>query len=261
MFNIKDFHLGDRVGNYILVGQLGSKAYGTNTPESDDDFTGVVVAPLSHYIGLKKWENDGTLKIDLKESHNVEMTAFDVRKFIRLALAFNPNIIPLLYLRQQDYEIITDGGQKLISVRDAFTSKRAYATMIGYAYSQRHAVVNCNTGKLGKKRKDLVAKFGYDTKYASHTIRILNMAIEFFRDGKLNVYRAFDRDELLDIRQGRWTLGQWISEVDNLLTKAKEAEKESNLPETPDFERVNDLCMELIETYAKDDWNYVYDGT
>ena len=67
MFDMSIFNLEERVGNYILVGQLGSKAYGTNTPTSDDDFTGIAVAPLSHYTGLRNWENDGTVKIERKE--------------------------------------------------------------------------------------------------------------------------------------------------------------------------------------------------
>src|ERR1035441_6671246 len=184
------------------------------------------------------------------------MTVFDIRKFLKLALAFNPNVIPLLYLRFEDYEIITpSGGQKLIAARGAFTSKRAYATMIGYAKSQRHAVVNCNTGKLGMKRKELVEKFGYDVKYASHTVRLLRMAIEFFRYGQFTVYRTCDRDVLLDIRNGKWTLNKWLAEVDYLLELAQAAEKESNLPEKTDFGKVNDLCMDIIQTYALDDKN------
>jgi len=248
------FDLDRRVGNYILIGQVGSKAYCTNTPESDDDFVGVVVAPLSHYTGLKNWEDDGTLKIDKKESHNAELTAFDIRKFLKLCIGFNPNVIPLLHLRSLDYEIITDGGQLLIDNRNAFTSKRVYSTMIGYAESQRHAAVNGNTGKLGQKRKELVKKFGYDVKYASHTIRILEMAIEFFLTGEFNVYRENDRDMLLDIRNGVWPLDYWIKTVDILLEKAKRAEKESNLPENPDLELINWLSMHLINKYPNPDY-------
>jgi len=250
MFNLDVFKLNERVGSYILVGQLGSKAYGTDTPESDDDFLGVAVAPMSHYTGLDKWENDGTLKIDRKELFNAEITVFELRKFLRLCLAFNPNAIPLLYLRDQDYEIKKVGGQDLIFNRNAFVSRRAYDTMIGYAKGQRKSVIDGDTGKLGMKRKELVKTYGYDVKCASHTIRILRMAIEFFRDGEFNVYRSNDRDELLDIRNGKWSLGKWLGEVDYLLEQAQQAEKESNLPEKSDYDRINQLCMNLVKEYA-----------
>jgi uncharacterized protein len=253
------FQLDETVGSYILAGQLGSKAYGTNTPESDDDYTAVAIAPLSHYTGLKNWENDGTLKIEKKDTDNAELTAFDLRKFLKLCMGFNPNVIPLLYLREQDYiEGLGrpgDIGTLLIQHRDAFTSKRAYDTMIGYAKGQRNAVINGDTGKLGLKRKELVKVYGYDVKYASHTVRLLRMSIEFFRDGIFKVYRDQDRDELMEIRQGKWTLGKWLGEVDYLLEQAIKAEKESNLPEKPNFELINSLSMFFIKNYAPYDYN------
>jgi uncharacterized protein len=260
MVNPEIFNLEERIGYYILVGQVGSQAYGTNTPESDEDFMGVAVAPLSHYTGLKKWENDGTLLIDKKETHNAELTAFEVRKFIQLCLGFNPNVIPLLYLRPCDYidKFSTVAGFRLINNRSCFNSKRAYATMIGYANSQRKAVINGDTGKLGQKRKELVKKFGFDIKYAMHTVRILTMAIEFFRDGVMNVYRENDLDMLLEIRQGKWSLEQWITYIDDLLIKAKKAEAEGNMPDNPDFEYINGLCMWIIDIYAAKD-NYIRD--
>jgi predicted nucleotidyltransferase len=252
MVDTEIFKLDERVGNYILIGQVDSHAYGTSTPESDEDFMGVAVAPLSHYTGLKKWENDGTLLIDKKETHNAELTAFEVRKFIQLCLAFNPNVIPLLYLREY-LGSFSIGGSRLINNRSCFNSKRAYATMIGYAKSQRKAVVDGDTGKLGQKRKELVKIYGYDVKYAMHTVRILSMAIEFFRDGKMNVYRENDRDMLLEIRQGKWALDVWIKYIDELLVKAKKAEAEGNMPDKPNFEYINNLCMWLIDIYAKKD--------
>ena len=47
----------------LLLGQVGSKAYGTSTPESDDDYMGVCLAPMNNYIGLKEWNHHGTKEI------------------------------------------------------------------------------------------------------------------------------------------------------------------------------------------------------
>jgi uncharacterized protein len=248
--DISIFNLNQKEGQHILVGLVGSQSYGTNTAESDYDYMGVAVAPLSHYTGLNHWEDDGTLKIDKRATHNAELTEFEIRKFMKLAKGFNPNVIPLLYLREQDYILKTAGGEMLTECRDAFVSKRAYATMIGYSRSQRKAVYNGDTGKLGEKRKQLVKVYGYDVKYAMHTVRILRTAIEFFTTGVFNVYRSEDRDELLDIRSGKWTLKQWLDEVDHLLELAEKAEREGNLPEKPNEEVINALTMDLVERYA-----------
>ena len=249
MFDLSIFDLDKHIGNYILIGQIGSKVYGTDTPESDDDFLGVAVAPLSHYTGLESWENDGALKIERKETHNAEMTVFEFRKFLKLCVGFNPNVIPLLYL--DNYELTSFYGRMLIDIRDAFTSKRAYDTMIGYAKGQMKSVINGDTGKLGQKRKELVKIYGYDVKYASHTVRLLRMAIEFFSTGRYNVYRkGEDRLQLLEIRNGKWTLEEWMAEVNHLLAEAEKAEKESNFPDKPDFKAINQICMQIIEGSA-----------
>ncbi len=121
--------------------------------------------------------------------------------------------------------------------------------MIGYAKGQMHSVINGNTGKLGQKRKDLVAKYGYDVKYAMHTVRLLRMSIEFFTDGVFEVYRYNDREELLDIRNGKWSLEKWISEVNHLLELAQKAEKTSSFPENPDFDSANSICMDIVDHY------------
>lgn len=248
--DISIFDLNQKEGQHILVGLVGSQSYGTSTKDSDYDYMGVAVAPLSHYTGLNRWEDDGTLKIDKRATHNAELTEFEIRKFMKLAKGFNPNVIPLLYLRDQDYIWKTAGGAMLIECRDAFVSKRAYDTMIGYAKSQWKAVFNGDTGKLGDKRKELVKIYGYDVKYAMHTIRILRTGLEFFTTGVFSVYRFKDKDELLDIRTGCWTLQEWLKEVDHLLELAEKAACEGNLPDKPDEETINALTMDLVERYA-----------
>lgn len=250
MADLTPFALDQRVGKYILVGQVGSKSYGTDTPESDDDWMGVAIAPMSHYIGLRNWENDGTLKIERKETHNAELTAYELTKFLRLMLSYNPNVIPLLYLRGSDYALKEPAGDLLIRHRKSFESKRAGKTLIGYANSQMNSVVNCNTGKLGTKRKELVAKYGYDVKFAAHTVRILHMAQEFFLTGELNVYRDRDRDMLLDIRNGGMSMEHWIKLTKSEIEYAKSCEQTSDLPDQPDLDFVNDLCMYILNTYG-----------
>lgn len=251
------------IGKTILLGQVGSKAYGTNTPTSDDDFMGIVVPPMSYYTGLdhhpdntelKEFQDSGHIELfDFSEDQKKrEYNFFELRKFLRLATNFNPNIIPLLYLRKEDYVVRSNLGGLLITMRKAFVSKKAYKTLIGYAVSQRKAVVNGDTGKLGMKRKELVARYGYDTKYASHTIRILRMGIEFFQSNgeNLNVFREIDAPELLQIREGQFSLDSWVDMVDFELDRARELEKLNVLPEEPKYAHISKLSNFIISKAA-----------
>ncbi len=103
-------------------------------------------------------------------------------------------------------------------------------------------------GYMGKKRRELVRRFGYDAKNAAHLIRLLRMGIEFLTEGALHVERA-DATELLDIKRGAWSLDQVKSDAERLFVLAQEAYVRSSLPPEPDRERAERLCVEMISEY------------
>jgi hypothetical protein len=100
-------------------------------------------------------------------------------------------------------------------------------------------------GYMGEKRKQLVDKFGYDTKNASHLIRLLRMAIEFLGDGDLQVFRN-DAYELLQIKRGEWALEKIMQHSEDLFKLAREAYAYSPLPPKPDHEKISKLCRNII---------------
>lgn len=71
---------------------------------------------------------------------------------------------------------------------------------------------------------------------------------EILRDGVFNVYRP-DADVLLEIRDGVWTYEQIMEYVDKEEAEIDKAYKESKLPRTPDKEKLDKLCCELIENF------------
>lgn len=90
-----------------------------------------------------------------------------------------------------------------------------------------------NLGYMGDKRKQIVLDHGYDAKNAAHCIRLLRMCKEFMRDGAMQVYRTTDREELLDIKAGRWTLERIKAHAEELFVDVKVARDKSILPEEP----------------------------
>lgn len=104
------------------------------------------------------------------------------------------------------------------------------------------------SGYMGEKRRALVTTFGYDTKNAAHCIRLLRMSIEFLSDGKLSVERR-DASELLDIKNGGWTVEKVQEEADRLSTLANEAYERCTLPADPDSARAEELLVEIIRSY------------
>ena len=101
---------------------------------------------------------------------------------------------------------------------------------------------------MGKKRRELVMRVGYDSKNASHLIRLLRMGIEFLTEGTMYVERA-DGPELLEIKRGNWPLEKVKTEAERLFQLAQEAYVRSPLPPEPDRNRAEKLCVKMIAEF------------
>ena len=105
-------------------------------------------------------------------------------------------------------------------------------------------------GYMGKKRRELVRRLGYDAKNAAHLIRLLRMGIEFLTEGTIYVERA-DAPELLEIKRGVWSLDKVKAEAERLFQLSQEAYVRSTLPAEPDSVRAEKLCVEMIAEYHR----------
>ena len=101
------------------------------------------------------------------------------------------------------------------------------------------------------KRSELEAKYGYDTKHASHLVRLLRMGEEVLSTGKVIVYRP-DREELLAIRNGAWTYEQVEEYAETMEKRIIEVSRTSKLPEKPNRPALDKLCVQVIEWYLTD---------
>jgi len=238
----------------IITGFRGSISQNTYKPETetnsidDIDLISVYIAPVDYYIGLN--QNPLYIRGNQIIKGKFDVVSYELKHFTKLALRFNPNIIPLLWLAKKHYLKVDPPGQILIDNRNCFSSKRAYKAFTGYANDQlKKMSKNTFSGYMGAKRKALVEKFGFDCKNASHTIRLFKMSIEFLETGRLNVYRDEDREVLLDIKEGKWTLNQVKDCAKGLYEDAKIALKKSDLPEESDDTTINGIFMEIISDY------------
>lgn len=107
----------------------GSHSYGTNTPTSDVDVRGVFIPEDSYVFGI--------MRMDQKVLNDNEDTVlYDLRKYIKLLVDCNPNIIELLYVDKRHILEMTSLGAMLRDARSMFLSKRVYYTFGAYAHAQ-----------------------------------------------------------------------------------------------------------------------------
>jgi len=164
-------------------------------------------------------------------------------------LKSNPNVMSLLWLKDIHYLKKTFCGQRLIDERDIFSSKLAYKSFSGYAWGQLHRMTHGATqGYMGERRKEIVKKYGYDIKNASHLIRLLKTGIEFLVTGELQVERP-EAQMLIEIKRGLWTLDQIKKMADSLFQSMESAFISSKLKNKPDYQRANELLIDITEDF------------
>jgi predicted nucleotidyltransferase len=114
--------------NLILRVLSGSRAYGLDDADSDEDTRGICIPPREYLLGLKTFEQH--------ESEGNDHVVFALAKFVRLALQGNPNIIETLYTEGEHVLFINEPGRKLVENRDIFLSRRVGERFSSYAIAQ-----------------------------------------------------------------------------------------------------------------------------
>lgn len=240
----------DLRSHLLLVARRGSEAHGTYVPPTDPnsiddrDIQTVVVAPKSYYFGLSNFEHAEAINPPW------DVVIDEFKKFIMLLLKQNPNVLSLLWLEREDYLYLHPLGERLITNRDLFSSRIAYKSFCGYADGQLRRMTHvAGRGYLGAKRKALVDKHGYDTKNAAHLIRLLHMGKEFMATGTMTVKRTWDRDMILEIKRGEWSLERVNAYAADLFAACREAVATSPLPPRLHLKRI-----EVVITAILEDW-------
>lgn len=237
--------------NLIYKVRTGSHMYGTRTENSDDDFTGIFIPYKDYITGIKTCEQ---VELSTKKSSegrrnikgDVDFIVYSLPKFIHLCIGNNPNILELLYAPRNCKLVETSYSRDLMLNRDLFLSKKTYHTFKGYAYSQRIKLEVKKENMTG--RTELAKEFGYDTKFASHLIRLLLECVQILVEKTLT-FPLPQNNLVRDIKQGKYEL-KWV------LEKADELEKlidiayiKSDLQHTPNLEEINKLQMEMLDSY------------
>lgn len=238
----------------ILLGKRGSEAHGTyippTTPDAidDRDVLGVVIPPIDFYFGTQRW--DGAEAIN----GCWDVVLYGFPKFVSLLTKQNPNVLGMLWLRDEDYLSLSPEGRELVACRDLFRAREpAFDAFVGYARGQFKRMTHFQfQGYMGAKRKELAERYGYDCKNAAHLLRLLAMGVEYLQTGRLTVYREKDRERLMEIKTGKWPLEEVKLEADRMFEACRAAYRESVLPEEINRDAVNDLAVSLHRRFFWD---------
>jgi uncharacterized protein len=248
-------------GNVQYETIMGSVAYGVSSETSDVDVYGWAIPPkedvFPHLRGeivgfgreakrFEQFQEHHIVDRDALAGHgrSYDITLFGIVKFFRLAMENNPNIIDSLFTPQTCVLHITKVGNLVRENRRLFLHRGAWPKFKGYAYSQLHKLaIKTPQGK----RAEIVARHGYDTKFAYHVVRLLGEVEQILNEGDIDLQR--DNERLKAIRRGEWTeeqLRRWASEKEMQLELAYAA---SSLRAVPDEARLKALLIDCLEEH------------
>ncbi|MCK5522220.1 MAG: nucleotidyltransferase domain-containing protein [Thiomargarita sp.] len=304
--------------NKILEITVGSYLYGTNTPKSDIDYSGVFLPIKEFVFGFQRVEEVNLSVVDKNQAgkntkNAIDRKLYELRKFVKLAMDNNPNIIEQLFVNQENIVFINEAGRALLDERFKFPHKGLVKKFKGYAFSQKHKMVirtdkfhelssafnylkdyaeqkallielkdkflpflkftpdycvvgdlNLQKGIYVKKavgmieerlskvgnRKNLITKHGYDTKFASHLIRLLLEGKELICTGEIAFPLSY-KSTILDIKQGKWTIKEVLDYADQVEAEIDIATEKSDLPNKPRFDEIEEFTIHLLENHLR----------
>lgn len=234
----------------ILRCEVGSTVHGIGVAGTDDrDELGICLEPPEFVIGLRHFEQfvhrtqpDGVRS----QAGDLDLTVYGLRKFCSLALKGNPSILLLFNVPDDKCLVLEEAGIKLRTLAWAFASKRAGNAFLGYMQQQRQRLMG-ERGQMNVKRPELIEKYGFDTKYAGHIVRLGYQGIDYMSTGAFPIPMPTEQAEtILAIRQGEMDENDVLTLAGELEADLKDAIDTTLLPDKPHYDMVNDF---LIETY------------
>jgi hypothetical protein len=155
----------------------------------------------------------------------------------------------LLHVPDDQCSVVEEAGRELRANKQWFASRRAGHAYLGYMQRQRERMTG-ERGQMRVNRPELIERYGYDTKYAGHVLRLGYQGIEFLQSGVLTLpMREPERARILDVRNGRVSFEEVLAEADDLQRRLEQLLDESPLPPRPDHDAVNAFLVDAYRSW------------
>lgn len=232
---------GLRMSDVIAGAEVGSTVHGISVGDQDDyDMTLVRWETWNELINgdLKRQSMMIRTQPDGERSGpgDIDLNVYTLRKFVALAAKGNPSILLVLHVPEYLIGPTLEGFPD--DLRGLVRSQRAGAAFLGYMRQQMERWMGVR-GQKNVTRPELVEKYGFDTKYAAHIIRLGYQGTAYLTEGHIPVPLPTDiAESIRDLRTGgvdEYEAMRWAAAMEEEL---KHAYDNSRLPESPDEEGI-----------------------
>ena len=240
---------------------VGSVAYGTSDDLSDFDVNGFCIPPRDTVFPHLKGEIDGFGRNKQKfggwQQHHIkdgdalngrgreyDLNIYSIVKYMQLCMENNPNMVTTLFVPRDCVLWSTPVSEMVREKRNLFLHKGAWHKYKGYAYSQRHKMLG-KAPEAGSKRDILRRRYGYDVKFAMHTVRLLYEVEQILNELTIDIRRH--KEHLKAIRHGEVSMEDVLAWCDSKEAALERAYETSSLRHSPDVGAVKTLLLDCLE--------------
>jgi hypothetical protein len=233
----------------ILRCQVGSGVHGTSISGTDDrDEMGICLEPPDYVIGLRRfeqyewhsaWERPGGLRN--RSGHgDLDVTIYSCQKWMRLALNGNPSVLLPLFVPEEEIVAITPLGRELRDLAPVIVSRQAGHRFAGYLEAQRRSMLSHEGKGRDCTRPELIEKYGFDTKFAAHMVRLGYQGVELLETGRITLPMPEpQRAVVREIRLGRVPMEDALKAAEDLEAHLRVLTETAPLREEPDRDAAN----------------------
>ena len=236
---------------HLFIG--GSELHGAKVGTTDDlDLYGVTIERPEQALGLQArphfiWS---TASDDRRNGpEDVDITLYSLRRWAHLAAKGNATALHFLFADATATS--SPAWMQIQAQTKLFLSRNSAAQFMGFAENQRKRI----TGEAGRGKKGRRPEYecihGYDSKAAMHCLRLYFECIELMRDGRITLPRP-ERDLLIKVRQGGYTLDQFNDLATDLQRQTEQATLTSPLSEAVDQLAVSKLIAAVHLDYWRE---------
>lgn len=241
--------VGDRdvaLANTIVRIQAGSTLFGLDTAASDRDEMGIYVEQPEQVLGLALTAEHyvtHTQPVGVRSgAGDVDAVLYSLRKYVRLAMAGNPTVVSLLYAPPRALISSSVLAEELMDLAPSILSVHTGHRFLGYLEAQRERLTGGGRQSRVPKRPELQEAYGYDTKYASHALRLGLQGLEVVRTGALTLPMPEEaRTTVMEVKTGQVGYDEALARIDATRDALRAAidSGTSPLSPEPDWLRVN----------------------
>ena len=106
---------------------------------------------------------------------------------------------------------------------------------IGYLTAQKMKMLSHNGKGNDVTRPDLIARYGFDTKFAGHMARLGMQGVELMMTGRISLpMPEYAAKVVRDIRNGVYKMSETVEMADTYLAELRLLEDDPRLPAHPD---------------------------